>query len=225
MKNLCLSSAFFLLLILFIGGCDSTEPGESSEFEAGYYYTTTTGKINLFRSRLIIAVEFENSVSAEGAKDIIQNYNLESIKMFENTPYGNDWESLINDDIVLMKLPKGAELEDYLTVYPRIANKKFGNLQSIKFSLPVFAFNSEGDPKSRFIINDEIIISSKVDSTETISIVSDYNLIFINKYQFGKYKFALSENSPANSLSISNLLYNHSAINWAMPNGYAYISH
>jgi len=227
MKNEYLSFAFLLFLVLFISGCNSTEPGDSSEFESGYYYTTTIGKISLFRSRLIVAVEFESSVSAEMAKDIIHTYNLEPIKMFENTPYGNEWEDLISDDVVLMRLPKGAKLEDYLTAYPRTTNQKFGNLQSIKFSLPVFAFNSDGDPRSRFIINDEILISSKVDSATTINIVSNYNLTFINKNPFVEvqYKFALSDNSPANSLSISNLLYSHSEINWAMPNGYAYISH
>ena len=112
-----------------------------------------------------------------------------------------------------------------MSTYPRTANQKFGDIQEIKFCLPTFAFDSEGDPRSRFIINDEILISSKVDSAETTSLLSNYNLIFISKNKFREYRFALSNNSPANSLSISNSLYSHSEINWAMPNGYAYISH
>ena len=225
MKNYRLSFTFIIFLILSTEGCNPTEPEDSSEFEAGYYFTTTTGNLPLFRSKSIIAVEFESSVTSEEAKSIIQSYNLEPIKMFENTTYGNDWENLIEDDIVLMKLPKGAKLEDYLSTYPRTANQKFGNIQTVRFSLPTFAFNSEGDPRSRFIINDEILISSKVDSAETISIVSNYNLIFVNKNQFGEYKFTLSRNSPANSLSISNTLYNHNNFNWSVPGSYAYISH
>ena len=226
MKNYYLSFTLILFLIILNEGCNLNDPeGVSSDFESGYYYTTTKGNITLYRSKLIIAVEFESSVSADEAKDIIQSYNLEPIKMFENTAYGDDWKKLIEDDIVLMKLPNGARLEDYLSSFPRTTNQKFGDIQEIKFCLPTFAFDSEGDPKSRFVINDEIIISSKVDSTLTLNILNDYNLILVHKNEWSEYKFKLSNNSPANSLSISNSLYNHSEFNWSMPNGYAYISH
>lgn len=220
-----LSFTFILFLIILNQGCNLDESeGVSSDFESGYYYTTTTGNIALYRSNLIIAVEFESSITGEEAKGIIQTYNLEPIKMFENTAYGDDWEKLIEDDIVLMKLPNGAKLEDYLSSFPRTANQIFGDIQEIKFCLPTFASGSEGDPRSRFIINDEIEISSKVDSTLTLNILNDYNLIFVHKNELSRYKFQLSNNSPANSLSISNSLYNHNEFNWSMPGGYVYIS-
>ena len=221
-----LSFTFILFLIILNEGCNIIESeGVSSDFESGYYYTTTKGNITLYRSKLIIAVEFESSVTAEEAKGIIHTYNLEPIKMFENTAYGDDWEKLIEDGIVLMKLPNGAKLEDYLSSFPKATNQKFGDIQEIKFCLPTFAFDSEGDPRSRFIINDEIIVSSKVDSTLTLNILNDYNLIFVHKNEWSKYKFKVSSNTPANSLSISNSLYKHSEFNWSTPNGYAYISH
>ncbi len=92
MKNYRLSFTFIIFLILSTEGCNPTEPEDSSEFEAGYYFTTTTGNLPLYRSKSIIAVEFESSVTSEEAKSIIQSYNLEPIKMFENTTYRNDWE-------------------------------------------------------------------------------------------------------------------------------------
>ena len=116
MKNLFLF-VVILFLIVFIGGCNSTESEDDLlDFESGFYYKhSAAGQIDLFRSKSIVAVEFSSNISAEEAKNIIQAYRLEPIKMFEHTPYGNNWDDLINEDLVLMRLPIGAKLEDYLT--------------------------------------------------------------------------------------------------------------
>jgi len=226
MKNRHSFYVYLILLICFIVGCDLHESDDTDipEFEAGYYYTTSRGSIDLFRCNSLIAVIFDSSITVDRVSSIIQFYNLEPIMMFENNSYNVDWDRIIENDITLMKLPNGAILEDYLSTFPKKINQKFGDIQEVNFCLPVFALDSTGDPTSRFIINDEIIISSKVDSGSTLVILKDYNLVFVSKNEWSEYKFKISHDSPANTLIISNSLYDHDEFNWSMPNGYAYIS-
>ncbi|MDO8550698.1 MAG: hypothetical protein Q7S39_11190 [Ignavibacteria bacterium] len=214
----------FIVIVALCGGCEVNQPDEKSEFEPGYYILNGQGKTDLFRSNTLVAVIFENNVTPEQADSIVRMYGLVPIELFDTVSYGKDWDELIEEDVIVMKLPDDAKLDDYLTTFPRSSNQKFGDITEIKFCLPVFAFDNSGNPRSRFIINDELIISSKTDSLNTLGILEPYNVEFIRMGLGGEYIVRITHNSPANNLTISNMLYSHPEFNWVVPNAYANIN-
>ncbi len=225
MKIYFLLMSLILLIASINGGCNlnQVEVESTNEFEPGYYKLTSVSKIDIYRCKSIVAVIFDTSVTQERAKFLVQNYGLTPIGMFDTTKLGDDWVEFIHTRIILMKLPKGAKLENYLSKFPRTSSQNFGDIAEVKFCLPVFALDSSGDPRQRLIYNHEIILSSKVDSLTTLNVLEPYKLKYISKSEWSEYKFEITHNSPSNSLSLSNSLYNHDEIKWSMPNGYAYI--
>jgi len=207
----------FILVIVLCMGCDVNQTDEKSL----YYFLNGQGSTELFRLNTIIAVIFEDDTNPTQADSLVSLYKLVPIKMFGSDSYKVDWEI---EDIVLMKLPEGEKIENYLSKFPRRSNQKFGDLPEVKFCLPVFAFDNSGDPRSRFIINERVAVSSGTDSINTMKILEPYKLNLIEKNAWSEYRFELTHNSPANSLEISNMLYSYSEFNWSMPGCYAYIS-
>jgi hypothetical protein len=224
MKILILMMTVIVMLIIPYAGCNIIQPEEINkiEFEPGFFYDTDSGRIDLFRINSLVAVMFDSNITAENAKNIIHSFNLKPTEMFENMDYRADWNKIISDYIVLMKLPDGAKLEDYLSTFPRSNSNNFSDQEEVNYCLPVFAFDASGDPHSRFIINDEIIVSSKVDSITTMGILESYNLSLYQMTLGLEYWMKLSNNSPANSLEISNSLNEYSEFKWSMPNAYSY---
>lgn len=225
MKIYFLLMSLILIIASINGGCNLNQvEGESTnEFEPGFFYLTSVSKIDLYRCKSIVAVIFDTSVTSDTAKFLVQYYGLTPISMFDTTKLGDDWVELISTRLILMKLPKGAKLENYLSKFPRTSSQNFGDIAEVKFCLPVFALDSSGNPKRRLIFNHEIILSSKVDSLTTLNVLEPYKLKYKSNSEWSEYRFEITYNSPLNSLSLSNTLYNHPEIQWSVPNGYAYI--
>ncbi len=218
---------FIILIILFLTGCYITGPIDDEEyFEGGYFFKTTMGDYEVYRSSRYVAVKFVEGITPGKAEKLTKEHYLTPVTMMyhENDP--RNWDELLEARIIIMRLPSEGRLENYLSNYPRNKVHCFGDLPEVQFCLPTFSLDKKGGPESRIYINDEIIESSPHPIDSLKHIVDEYGLELLQETDWGNYynyKFRIGHNSPMYTLDLANELFDMHLFNWATPNKWVYI--
>ncbi len=214
-------------MIILVMGCYVTEPyGEDEYFESGYYLKTTMGDFRIYRSSRYVGVRFVEDTPPKIAEELTDEYYLTPVTMMEHRPDPRSWDAILDETIIIMKLPKGARLNNYLSNYPRTKAHSFGDLPEVQFCLPTYSSHKKGGPESRIYINDEIIARSPHPIDSLKRIVDEYGLELLQETDWGNYynyKFRIGHNSPMNTLDLANDLFDMNLFDWATPNKWVYI--
>lgn len=218
---------FIILIILFLTGCYITVPIDDEEyFEGGYFFKTTMGDYEIYRSSRYVAVKFIEGITPEKAEQLSKGHNLTPVTMMHHESEPRKWDELLEVRIIIMKIPGGRRLEDYLSNYPRTKAHSFGDLPEVQFCLPTYSSHKEGGTESRIYINDEIIASSPHPTDSLNHIVDEYGLELLQETDWGNYynfKFRIGHSSPMNTLDLANELFDMNLFDWATPNKWVYI--
>lgn len=218
---------FIIVIILIFTGCYITGPIDNEEYlEDSYFFKTTMGDYEIYRSSRYVAVKFVEGITPGKAEKLTKGYYLTPVTMMyhENDP--RNWDELLEARIIIMRLPGEGRLENYLSNYPRNKVHCFGDLPEVQFCLPTFTLDKKGGPESRIYINDEINASCPHPIDSLIHIVDEYGLELLQEKDWGNYynyTFRISHNSPMYTLDLANELFDMNLFNWATPNKWVYI--
>lgn len=223
---------FYILTIffttsLYLIGCDLINPSSSDsiqeEFVSGYYFYGDNRQIELFRSTLLISAQFEENVSADEAEDLLNKFGL---TIYENFHLGNtDLPDLLTQKNIVLKVSPDVDISDYYTDYPiNGSTDTFGDHPLIRFSVPTFSLDKMGDDDFRYIIFDEISMSSDADLEVVSDFVSEYGLEVIDVNEWGRYSLKLTPEATMSTLAMANILYEQDISNWAHPKSFVPIT-
>jgi hypothetical protein len=200
-----------LLAIVIYTGCSPIEPvvppGEE-QFEGGF--TVLSRSRDLYRSNRYVAVKFVETVTPGDAEIIMREYSLTPVERFYHWRSSHRLGRKLMDPVIIMKLPKYAELENYLSNYPRIYNGNFGDLPEIKYCLPTFAVDTSGEPGSRVYISDLITVTTQYDANYVSSVFEEYYLEVITEIKVGEgfiIDIRVTPQSPKYPIDMANELH------------------
>lgn len=208
-------------------GCDLINPSSSDsiqeEFISGYNFYGDNRQIELFRSTLLISAQFEENVSADEADELLNKFGL---SIYENFHKGNtDLSDLLAKKNIVLKVSPNVDISDYYTNYPiNRSTDTFGEHPLIRFSVPTFSLDKMGDDDSRYVIFDEISMSSDADLEVVSDFVSEYGLEVIDVNEWGRYSLKLTPDATKSTLAMANFLYVQDISNWSHPKAFVPIT-
>ena len=219
--------SFYITTSLYLIGCDLINHNSSDsiqeEFKSGYYFYGDNRQIELFRSTSLISAQFEENVTADKAYELLNKFDLSIYKNFHR---GNtDLSDLLSRKNIVLKVPPNADISDYYTNYPiNRSSDTFGEHPLVRFSVPTFSLDKMGGDDFRYIIFDEIRMSSNSDFDVVADFVSKYGLEVINVNEWGRYSLRLTPDATKSTLEMANFLFAQDISNWCQPNAFVPIS-
>lgn len=218
---------FCFITSLYLLGCDlinqSSSDSTQEEFISGYYFYSDNRQIELFRSTLLISAQFEENVSANEAEELLKKFGL---SIYEEFHRGNtDLSDFLAQENIVLKVSPNVDISDYYTTYPiNRSSEFFGDHPLVRFSVPTFSLDKMGDDDLRYIIFDEISMSSDADFEVVSDFVSEYGLEVIDVNEWGRYSLKLTSDATMSTLAMANLLFEQDISNWCHPNAFLPIS-
>jgi hypothetical protein len=216
--------------VLLSFSCDIVDVIEGTEdeeqFESGFFIPTPSQRIDLYRSNKYVTVTFPESVTPDVAEQISAKYSLTPVQPYYHTPV-KDWGNNSLIYALFLKLPGGAELEDYLSNYPRMEVRSFGDIPEVQFCIPTFAYEDTGTPQSRRYVFDIIEASSVYPLEELETVLKAYSLnLLLSEFRGDTYyyMFRLTHKSPFYTLDMVQALYETELFRWVWPDGLFYMS-
>jgi hypothetical protein len=145
---------FIIVIILIFTGCYITDPIDNEEYlEDSYFFKTTMGDYEIYRSSRYVAVKFVEGITPGKAEKLTKGYYLTPVTMMYHENDLKNWDELLEERIIIMRLPGEGRLENYLSNYPRNNVHCFGDLPEVQFCLPTFSLDKKGGPESRILFD------------------------------------------------------------------------
>lgn len=196
------------------------------EFISGFFYYGNNQQIPIFRSKKVICVKFDSSLTANEAEQIANQFELSLFNEYYDYFYLEtpNWSQLIENDYVIMNLPDGANWDDYVTHYPKEDDSNmFGSHPYVYFSLASYAGDESCNLFSRLFLGDEFVVKSESDSVIVAEFCSGFSVLIDRENQWGEYILTITSESPKNTLDMANHFYEDSLFIWSLPNFIAMI--
>jgi hypothetical protein len=218
-----------LCCVVLICGCLNNNPcgyAPIDGFQAGYFYYSDNRKIPLLLCLDVVSVKFNNDVSLDEATELLSSFELSLFSDYYDEFYDPvNWSDLFEEKYLIMQLPSGAKLDDFLTHYPKTSERNsFGNHPMIKFCIPSYAFPTYPDSiGSRVFMGDEISVKTSKDSSLVSDCITQYGLEIIEKKNYGCYLLRITQSSQMNTLDMANHLYEGEFFDYSLPNFIAMI--
>lgn len=208
---LIIINGFYLIACGIVNNEPETEQEE--QIETDYFYYGNNRQILLFKSPVLISAHFNAGVPDERKAEILNGFGLE----YED-------EAFIKDKMLLLRLPEGADVGQFLTTYPKEADpNSFGNHPDVRFSVPAFFMSPNFHPDSYYFIFDEIAFRSDHDQEFIESQMDYYGLEIKSINQFGRYILKLTPDAKFTTLEMANYLYEQDYSIWSHPNAFVKI--
>lgn len=133
---------------------NNKKPGFQDEL-----YILNGDTIIVHRSLDYISITPAHDLDIDELNELVQSYNLEPVALFNHSPLGKIVEYHYRYDLpVVLKVPRGASVQDFYSSSSTASGNNFGNHPLIQYSLPVYTRSP--DKENWYYVTGKVSIST-----------------------------------------------------------------